>query len=356
MKGVGMGSWLTNYKRSKFLSEEEMGIISPGDWEHFESFYTEEDFRRVASWGMDHVRLPFDQVVIEEYDRPFHYRERGLEYLEKAFEWCRKAGLNVVLNLHHAVGAYCDNHADELFRDPFLQERFIRLWEELERRFPEEDCVFELLNEPPITDAEPWNELAGRTIKRIHAINPARRIMVGSVCWNNPCFLPQLKTYDDDRIVYCFHVYQPMEFTHQRFVAEKNLAIWNRVMPYPGDMERYREYRRYFGLDESDLAGLDRMDIRYLERVFEPAMQFIGNHPNDILCCNEFSVTTSAPLTDRENWTGDVIRLCRKAGMGYAVWTYEHADYDYIHADLLDHKTKQIVSERMLKVIRGQEA
>ena len=60
-KGVGMGSWLTNYKRSRLLTYRQIELISPGDWEHFDSFLTREDFQRVAGWGMDHVRLPFDQ-------------------------------------------------------------------------------------------------------------------------------------------------------------------------------------------------------------------------------------------------------------------------------------------------------
>mgnify|MGYP000106779204 FL=1 len=64
-RGMGIGGWLTNYKRFNVLPEAWRHPITVGDMEHFESYITEEDIRRIASWGMDHVRLGFDQIVLE---------------------------------------------------------------------------------------------------------------------------------------------------------------------------------------------------------------------------------------------------------------------------------------------------
>lgn len=356
MKGVGMGSWLTNYKRYKMMTREQIEIISPGDWEHFDTYYTLEDFQRVADWGMDHVRVPFDQVILEDCQKPFTYREKGFSYLDKAFDWSHRTGLNVMFNMHHAVGAYCDKPEETLFTTPEEQERFICLWEELEKRYANEDCIFEILNEPATSNAEAWNDLAKRTIQRIHAINPNRRIMVGPVGWNSTGWLPQMATYDDPRILYNFHFYNPMEFTHQRNIFDAKTMVWNRNMPYPADIEIYREYRRFLNLGDDDLQGLDRMDSRYIERCMTNVIKFMEEHPDDILCCNEFSVLNNAKLENRENWYRDVIAFCLKHNIGYSAWNYMHTTYDGTRACLVDDKTREILSPRLLRILQGKEA
>lgn len=62
-KGMGVGGWLTNYKRFNVLREDKRMDITIGDMEHFQSYIKEEDVAYIASLGMDHIRLGFDQVI-----------------------------------------------------------------------------------------------------------------------------------------------------------------------------------------------------------------------------------------------------------------------------------------------------
>ena len=73
-QGMGIGGWLTNYKRFQVLPEERKMLLTIGDYEHFESYITEDDVANIASLGMDHIRVGFDQIVLEE--EPYKYRER----------------------------------------------------------------------------------------------------------------------------------------------------------------------------------------------------------------------------------------------------------------------------------------
>ena len=41
--GMGIGGWLTNYKRFNVLPEERRLQITQGDLEHFDSYITEAD-------------------------------------------------------------------------------------------------------------------------------------------------------------------------------------------------------------------------------------------------------------------------------------------------------------------------
>ena len=106
LRGMGIGGWLTNYKRFNVLSKERRMILTIGDMEHFDSYITESDVAYIASLGMDHIRLGFDQLGLEE--RPFFYRQGIVEILHQFVDWCHKYHLRAVLNLHKAVVNYCD--------------------------------------------------------------------------------------------------------------------------------------------------------------------------------------------------------------------------------------------------------
>ncbi|MBO4933341.1 MAG: cellulase family glycosylhydrolase, partial [Clostridia bacterium] len=118
--GMGIGGWLTNYKRFNVLPDHWRLPITIGDMEHFASYITEKDVAYIASLGMDHIRLGFDQIVVEE--SPYVYREEIFGHIDNFIGWCKKYSVNVVLNLHKAVGNYCDiKEKVELLDDEELQ-------------------------------------------------------------------------------------------------------------------------------------------------------------------------------------------------------------------------------------------
>ena len=65
-RGMGIGGWLTNYKRFNVLPPERRMQITIGDLEHFESYITERDVEYIASLGMDHIRIGFDALNLFE--------------------------------------------------------------------------------------------------------------------------------------------------------------------------------------------------------------------------------------------------------------------------------------------------
>lgn len=231
-QGMGIGGWLTNYKRFNVLPQDRRYDLTVGDFEHFRSYITEDDVKYIASLGMDHIRLGFDQIVVEEAS--YKYRKEIVDIIEDFIKWCEKYSLNVVLNLHKAIGNYCDIYEEvQLLDDEELQKRFIAMWLMLEERFSDHPNVaFELLNEVRDVDPEKWNDLAKKTINEIRKINKSRKIIIGSICWNSVGMLDKLKLFDDDNVIYTFHMYEPFPFTHQRGVLQAGSLYYNRVMPY----------------------------------------------------------------------------------------------------------------------------
>ena len=54
-RGINLGGWLSQCTPTK---------------EHYDTFITEQDLRTIASWGLDHVRLPIDYVLVEQKTAP----------------------------------------------------------------------------------------------------------------------------------------------------------------------------------------------------------------------------------------------------------------------------------------------
>ena len=352
-KGMGIGGWLTNYKRFNVLPEKWRMQITEGDMEHFRTYITERDVENIKKMGFDHIRLGFDQIVAEE--SPYKYRGEIFDIIENFILSCRKYELNVVLNLHKAIGNYCDISEDVGLLDSHeLQQRFIALWEETEKRFSGYNFVmFELLNELRDVDSEKWNMLAEKTINRIRSKNKTRKIIIGSKCWNSPDKLDELKLYDDENIFYTFHMYSPVEFTHQQGVLQPAQLYYNRKMKYPSDdIERYRDFYRLRG-NADVYAGYDKMDINFLKDCMKGAVSFTKKHPDKILWCGEFGTIRHCDITSRENYMRDIIKICMENDIPYCVWNYLSTPNDGNRFSLVDDDTRQILSKRMLGIING---
>ena len=89
MRGVNLGGWLSQFD-------------APTK-EHFDTFITEEDIRRIAGMGLDHVRVPVDYTVIETEDGV--PKEEGYQYIDKCVQWCRANGLHMIIDVSHLSDA-----------------------------------------------------------------------------------------------------------------------------------------------------------------------------------------------------------------------------------------------------------
>ena len=353
-RGMGIGGWLTNYKRFNVLPQDKRLHLTIGDFEHFAEYITEEDVKYIAKLGMDHIRLGFDQIVVEE--RPYIYREEIFSHIDHFIGWCENHNLNVVLNLHKAIGNYCDIDEEiQLLDDEELQQRFIALWRAFEKRYSgKDDIAFEILNEVRNVNSDQWNSLAEKTIVELRKLNKTRKIIVGSTCWNSASTLNNLKVYDDENVIYTFHMYEPMEFTHQRGVLSDANLYYNRKMPYPGDIERYRDFRKVVYMEHNAYKQHDSMNILYLRKHLKSAVDFIRQHPDKILWCGEFGTIRHADITWRENWMRDVITILKENEIPYCVWNYLSTPNDGNRFSLVDDDNRKILSEEMARIIRGE--
>lgn len=331
-KGINLGGWLSQCVHTQ---------------EHYSTFILPEDIDRIAEMGFDHIRVPVDAEAIETADGDII--ESGCGYITMAVERCRERGLNMIIDLHKAYG-YDFNDANDaernnLFAVPELQERFLALWKKIAGRFGGYDNVaFELLNEVVERENnEAWNSLIDRCVAIIRAVAPDAPIIYGGIQWNSTRTLKLLRKPVSHNIIYTFHFYEPLMFTHQQ-------ARWVPALDggknynYPGSMDYYRQESKALGYQGNAVleAKAETMGPEFIKEMIEEAVTAAKN-AGVPLYCGEYGVIDRAPVEDTLRWFEDVDSVFRELGIGWALWSYKKMDfglidghYDPIRAKMLE--------------------
>lgn len=303
-KGVDLGGWLSQCCHEKA---------------HYDSFIGKADIEKIASWGLDHVRLPIDYNLIE--DNEGNVIESGYGYIDNAIEWCGEAGLNLVLDLHKTAGFSFDKgeQEDGFFGSKALQERFYKLWERLAERYGKFSgrVAFELLNE--VTDKsyiDVWNNIIAECVKKIRVIAPDTTILIGSYWNNSPDALPDLIKPEDDNIVLSFHCYDPLEFTHQGGEWVDGMSADFR-MAFDGE----------------------KINPEYFAERFSVALKTAEKY-NAALYCGEYGVIDKASPQDALEWYKAINGAFERFGLSRCAWNYKEKDFG-----LSDEWIKPVIDE-----------
>lgn len=320
--GVNLGGWLSQ--------------VDDATQEHFDTFITEADIQSIALMGLDHVRLPVDFNWIEDAQgAPI---EAGLKHIDDCVRWCKAAGLHLLIDLHKAFGYSFDpleKNADReiFFHDAALQDRFIALWKRLAERYGHCGFVaFELLNEVISHNVvREWNDIAARTIDAIRERAPEAWIVVGGVGYNHVRSVPLLDPPRDARIVYNFHCYEPMLFTHQKAYWMDNMPA-DLAVEYPGALNAYIEKSAELDLDlKGALAGSDVQAFgpEFFEALFAPALEYADKNGAP-LYCGEYGVIDQADVDSALRWLKDINAAFERHAIGRALWNYKRKDFGLI--------------------------
>ena len=316
-KGINLGGW---FSQCDYTTER------------YDNFIREEDFAVIRSWGADHVRLPIDYNLLEEADgTPI---EAGYERLERVVGWCQAQNLNMVLDLHKTAGFSFDPGEKEagFFESEAYQERFYRLWENIARHLGHhaDMLAFELLNE--ITEkeyGELWNRISHKCIRRIRQYAPDTVILVGGYYHNSAVAVRDIAAPYDDRIVFNFHCYEPLIFTHQgaHWMPGMDLNFRIPVSATFGEMDDASHK-----MSAESCAGLNNwpadttLTTEYFEDFMADAVRAAERY--DVpLYCGEYGVIDRARPEDALVWFTRIHGAFEKYGIGRAAWSYREMDF-----------------------------
>ncbi|MHB9130957.1 MAG: glycoside hydrolase family 5 protein [Armatimonadota bacterium] len=270
--------------------------------------FREDDFRWIADWGFDFVRLPMCYLLWTEEGNPYAVREEMLEKIDRAVQLGEKYGLHVSLNFHRAPGYSVNQERQEpfdLWKDQEALDAFCFHWQLFAQRYhgiPSQRVSFDLVNEPPAPSPEGMTREAHARVVHaataaIRQIDPERLVIMDGLSWgNDPC--PELA---DQEIAQSCRAYMPMGISHYR-------APWVGGEQWP----------------EPSWPGLNH-DGRYMNRgVLEAhyqqwadlAQQGIGVH------CGEGGAFKFTPHPVVLAWFQDVLEILTAHNIGYALWNF----------------------------------
>ena len=297
-RGVNLGGWLSQCDYSK---------------DRLDNFIREKDIEVIAGWGLDHVRIPIDYNILQNEDGSV--KEDGYARIAAAVEWCRKNGLNVVLDVHKTAGFSFDKGENEagFFENETYQERFYLMWEEIAKRFGDDlaHVAFELLNE--VTEKrfiDSWNAIAARCIARIRAIAPETLILVGSYYNNSAEAVPDLDAPADEHVIYNFHCYDPLLFTHQG-------ATWtDQIDP-----------KARLSFAEAAIPE------DYFDKRFAPAIE-AAKERGTTLYCGEYGTIENATPEDTVRWFKMIHDTFERRQISRSAWSYKEMNFGLSDARL----------------------
>jgi endoglucanase len=214
VKGINLGNWLVPegymFKFKRALAPTEIaGVIekligaeaASRFWTAFRDVYiAQDDIRFIKAAGFNTVRVPlnwrlFVESAAGDADR---YAGPGWALLDRLVQWCREAGLRVIVDLHAAPGGQTGvNHDDGpgfplAFYVPRYRQLTIDLWHALAARYRDEPTVlgYDLLNEPisPYSDENYLNPrlepFYRDIVAAIRSVDPHHVVLLAGGQWS----------------------------------------------------------------------------------------------------------------------------------------------------------------------------
>ncbi len=297
------------------------------------TFATAADLRDLAVLGANHVRwqltwdgFPSYRASNEPLAAYAEWLEGALRHVDTMLPHCRALGLRVVLDLHTPPGGHAPDGHWRLFQHREHQVTFTDCWRRIARRYRGDTTLyaFDLMNEPDETgrredSALSWRALAYETARAVRAEDPTRRIVLEAAPGGSSRALAAFLPIPLSNVVYSFHMYDPVAFTHQGIGGDTS------VLFYPGD---------FYG---------SRWGRGKMSRWHKPVRAWQKEHDVPVYV-GEFSAVRWAPGRSAYRYMRDCIAIYEKWGWGWAyhawresdVWSVEHGATQGDHAPVAE--------------------
>ena len=272
---------------------------------------TEEDIKRMLSWGFNVIRISIGWDIIEP--SPAKYNYAYLREIDEFVKMCKRLGMYVILDMHqwrwcrkyggHGIPEWlCEEYDTEdeakiaFWRNPSYWTYLAEVWRMLAERYRNEPTVaaYDLFNEPnapmDVIEPEELSEIIAQfyntLIKAVRSVDK-RHICIFEPIWGAPIFSNYVIKPSGENIVYSTHVYSG--------------GTWDPRVGYNGDIQ------------------LIQADV---ELSYRTALKF-----NVPLFIGEFGVGSAAPNCSK--WCRDVLYFLDKYSIGRTWWCYYRDDSSY---------------------------
>ena len=319
---------------------------------YYEKF-SQSDFERLAQTGADFVRIQVELGPLVFGD------EQGLKIatdgIIRAVKRLERSHLNTIVTLtpHEFVQGLS---TVDFLSKPDVRARLTAAMVYVASRLrAEPTAALEILNEPSIgwkRTRPDWTEMQAAFVKAVRGVAPQMTLVVTGDLGGGIKGLVRLDPagLDDANILYSFHYYDPMAFTHQgaAWGANKTREFLAGV-PFPPQasaedavVERYRDAVQASSLPDVEKASVAREGTSAIDDYFRSDPGQIGNDisevanwadvhriPHDRVILGEFGVLhPTAPLPSATEWIRQVRTAAERQGFSWCFHNFDPTDFD----------------------------
>ena len=310
-RGVNLSSF---YAQTRDLSQARL-----------DAYMSVADMQALKAMGFDHVRLSINPAFLIANAKTGTLRPGPMAQLDKTVQQLTDAGLNVILDIHaeedwKAALLHGDDGAASLFA----------FWEQFAAHYAKSDperVFFEILNEPSMDDLYRWEGIQDRAVAVIRSVAPRHTILATAAAWGHQDGLLAMEPVRDEDVIYTFHDYDPMWFTHQG--ATWSTAAWAFLhgVPYPSSPENIQavlseepEARNRLLLER---YGEDRWGAQRVDAEIDAAAQWGEEHGVPVYCGEFGAFKDHADPKMRAAWINDTRTALERHHVGWAMWDYD---------------------------------
>ena len=289
------------------------------------AFFVEDDVKRIAEWGFDHVRIPIDeeQMFLEDGTKD----EEAFKLLHNALDLCDAYGLRAVVDLHILRSHHFNAAVKPLFTERAAQEAFYECWRKISGELKDYSVsmvAYELMNEPVADDPEDWNKIVKECYSAIRELEKDRVIVIGSNMWQSFETVDQLALPEGDpNIILSFHYYNPMLLTHYQ-ASWMYLKDYEGPVHYPGVVVSGEELSE-LPENNSEVASewIDKTyDKDRFAAEFGKVVKVAAKYGIPVYCGEYGCLSVEANAESRYNWLADMNEMFDSLGIARAVWAY----------------------------------
>jgi len=197
--------------------------------------FTEQDFADVKRLGVDVIRIPIDFTLFTSTAPNYIIEPLVFLLLDKVADWAEKYQIYIIL----------DNHTGDCPpTNTNIRNFLIPVWTQIAQHYKDRSqyVIYEIQNEPNHISSSNWGRIQGDVIDAIRKIDKQHWIVVTGADnddgYSSVSTLTALPRYTDNKLLYTFHFYLPMVFTHQGVSSIDPLYEHLAKIPFPYDRNR----------------------------------------------------------------------------------------------------------------------
>jgi endoglucanase len=280
--------------------------------------YSKVDFVNFKKLGGNILRLPINFPAMNSGSPKYEIDTVLFNYLDKAISWAKEMNIYIII----------DNHAFNLDGGNYNDTQLTRIWDQISHKYKDESdlIMYEICNEPHDISDYVWGKIQQNAINVIRKNDSKHTIIVSPSGWSSFRNLKNLPVYSDSNLIYDFHFYDPMVFTHQcaSFITPQTINLKNVPFPYdPTRMPIFPDDLKGTWFETSFNNYSTEGQVESLKKLIDIAIEFRDTRKVRIYCGELGVHIPGASPIDRVFWYETVCSYLNQNNIPFTIWDYK---------------------------------